>query len=389
MKMLRKAKRNPKRRKKKQKNNKKDTVYSSHRMNSSQKKLEKSEVEIDIELSAEELEAYREDALAVLGKDMRVEGFRPGHAPSQVVERKIGESSVLEKMARSAISESYTNFIQQEGLDVIGDPEVQILKLAPGNPFEYRIRVAVLPEIELPDYKKLAGEKERKKVTVEEKEVQDALEWLQKSKKEDVAGATDLKMANPADVSANKEELSDEFAKSLGNFENLAALKESVNEGLQHEKEMQETDRLRQEIIENITEEARMEIPDILIEREKAVLLENVKKGIGSVMQMEFEDYLQKSGKTEQELLESFASEAEQRVKKFLVLREVARREQIAVTKEEIEEEANNILAHYKDASSASKEIDPLKLREYTEGVIRHEKTLQFLQQFAKAQPAI
>lgn len=358
-------------------------------MNSSQKKLEKSEVEIDIELSAEELEAYREDALAVLGKDMRVEGFRPGHAPSQVVERKIGESSVLEKMARSAISESYTNFIQQEGLDVIGDPEVQILKLAPGNPFEYRIRVAVLPEIELPDYKKLAGEKERKKVTVEEKEVQDALEWLQKSKKEDVAGATDLKMANPVDVSANKEELSDEFAKSLGNFENLAALKESVNEGLQHEKEMQETDRLRQEIIENITEEARMEIPDILIEREKAVLLENVKKGIGSVMQMEFEDYLQKSGKTEQELLESFASEAEQRVKKFLVLREVARREQIAVTKEEIEEEANNILAHYKDASSASKEIDPLKLREYTEGVIRHEKTLQFLQQFAKAQPAI
>ncbi|HZX50092.1 MAG TPA: trigger factor [Candidatus Paceibacterota bacterium] len=337
-------------------------------MKYSQKDLGKSQIEIDVELATEEFEAYRPKAVAELAQSLRVEGFRPGHVPAAIAARELAETNVLEEMARQAISETYRTIVQEQNLPVIGDPTVEIRKIAANNPFEFRVKVAVVPEVQLPDYKESAGQVARKQVQVEEKEIDEALTWLQQSRK-----AQD----------SSTLELSDEFAQSLGNFANLAALREGVKEGLQQEKEMKETERLRQEIVEKIAEKSQVAVPEVLVEREKAVLLDNVKRGVAEVMQMEFAEYLQKSGKSEQELLDSFAKEAEQRVKRFLVLREVAKKEGIEPTKEEVEQEANQILNHYASAKKAQKEIDPVRLKEYTEGVIRHEKTLQFLEQFA------
>lgn len=348
-------------------------------MEFSQKKLEKSEFEITVFLTSEELEAFRARALDFLKKSVKKEGFRPGHVPAEIVEKELGEAQVLSEMGRLAVEESYTNLVKEQEIDVIGEPEVQILKIATRNPFEYKIRVAVLPEVALPDYKETASHVERRKITIEEKDVDEALDWLQKSRK-----VQERSTEEKSDLPAGEAKITDEFAQSLGNFANVAALRESVQEGLQHEKEMQETDRLRQEIIEKVAQEANLDIPEILIEREKAVLLANTKKGMQDVLKMSFEDYVKQSGKSEQELLDSFAQEARLRVKKFLVVREVAKKEGIKPTEEEVKEEANKILQHYKSAKTATKDIDPARLREYTEGVIRHEKTLQFLEGFAK-----
>ncbi|MFY9301688.1 MAG: hypothetical protein WAO91_10935, partial [Candidatus Nitrosotenuis sp.] len=107
------------------------------------------------------------------------------------------------------------------------------------------------------------------------------------------------------------------------------------------------------------------------------------KQGVVQTMGISFEEYLQKAGKTEQELLDSFAKEAEQRVKRFLVVRGVAKKEGIGATPQEIEQEAQTIEQHYEDARHGGHELDRQRLREYTEGVLRHEKTLQFLEKFA------
>ena len=147
------------------------------------------------------------------------------------------------------------------------------------------------------------------------------------------------------------------------------------------EKEAKEKDRVRQEVLEHVAEKSKVEIPDVLVKREKEVLLQNIKQGVSQMMGISFDEYLKQSQKTEQELLDSFKEEAEKRVKRFLVLREIAQKEEINPTKEEIEQEANNILSHYKETATAQKEIDPERLKEYTEGVIRHEKTLQLLEE--------
>jgi len=321
-----------------------------------------------IELEPEELEGHRAGALATLAKDVKLEGFRPGHVPVQVAEKQMGETTILAEVARMAIETTYRKILEEQKLDVIGEPEVHVLKLAPGNPLEFQITVAVLPETQLPEYKQIAAEVEKKKVEVKEKEIDDALEWLKESRKTK-DGVT--------------PEMNDDFAKTIGNFEDVAGLRESIAEGLQYENETKEKDRVRQEILEKIAEKSSVEVPDLLIEREKAVLLQNVKQGVAEMVQIPFKEYLEKSGKTEQELLDSFQEEAEKRVKRFLVLREIAKREAISPTAEEIEREAANILTHYKDVTKAKKDIDPAKLKEYTEGVIRHEKTLQFLESLA------
>ena len=353
-----------------------------HEMKHSIKKLPKSQIALEVQLPAQDLENKRSAAVAALAKDVRLEGFRPGHVPAEVAEKHLGEAAVLSEAARLAISEAYLRIVEQERLDAIGEPEVRVTKLAFGPPaggLEFRVQVAVLPDVELPDYKKIALFAQKKTVSVQEKEVDEALEWLRKSRGASAA--------------------TNEFAKNVGNFSDLASLRASIQEGLQHEKELQERDRLRQEIVEQVARQSKLEVPDVLVEREKQVLLSQVKQGIGQVLRMSFEEYKQKAGKTQQELRDSFSQEAEQRIKRFLVIREVAKRERISPTQEEIEQEAQAILQHLAPpagragsaeqtrlgARQAKQALDPERLKEYTEGVLRHEKTLQFLESFVKS----
>ena len=341
-------------------------------MTFSKKKLPKSQIALEVQLGAEDLDKKRQEAIAGLAKDLRIEGFRPGHVPAPLAEKHLGEANILEEASRLAITEAWIAIVRQENLDVLGEPEVQVTKLAPGNPLEFRVQVAVLPDIELPDYQKIAGQSSRKKVVVEEQEIDQALDWLRESRK-----TTDGLSGQDA-----TPEMTNEFAQGLGNFKDIESLRESVKEGLLHEKEAKETERLRQEIIEKVAEQSKLEIPDVLIEREKRVLLSQIKQGAAQVMGISFDEYLEKAKKTEQELLDSFAKEAELRVKRFLVVRGVAKKEGIGPTEQEIEQEAQTIEQHYKDARGAQK-LDRQRLREYTEGVLRHEKTLQFLEKFA------
>jgi len=357
-------------------------------MQVSKKQLPKSQIQFDVSLEPAEFEKHRTAAIAVLAKDMRMEGFRIGHVPTSVAEKQLGQGTILAQVARLAIGETYADILEEQQVDVIGEPEVHVLKLAPGNPLEFQIKVAVLPYIELPEYKEIAKAAEKRKVEVREKEVQDALEWLKESRKTPAQSSNGIAAGPPpesseAGLGGKDIALDDNFAKSVGNFENIAALKESIAEGLRHEKELREKERFRQEILEKIAERARLDVPDVLVEREKQVLLQNVKQGVAQTMGIPFQQYLTQSGKTEAELLDSFEQEAVKRVKRFLVLRQVAKKEGITPSEEEIEEHANAIIRHYKDAGKAEKDIDPVRLKEYAEGVIRHEKTLQFLESLA------
>lgn len=338
-------------------------------MTFSKKKLPKSQIALEVKLDPEEVGNHRPKAIEALARELRIEGFRLGHVPSAIAEKHLGDEAILKEAARLAIGEAYIGIIRQENLDVIGEPEIQITKLAQGNQLEFRVQVALLPAIELPNYKKIAGQSSRKKVAVEEQEVEKTLTWLRESRKT-TDGAT--------------PELTNEFAQGVGNFKDLETLRASVKEGMQYEKEGQEKERLRQEIIEKIADQSKLEVPEVLLEREKNVLLGQVKQGVAQTLQISFEEYLQNVKKTEKEVFDSFAQEAEKRVKRFLVLRQIASQEKIGPEQEEIEREMNTILQHYGNAQQGKQKLDPARLREYTEGVLRHEKTLQFLEQFAK-----
>jgi len=292
-------------------------------MKVSVQKLPKSQVELKIEIPAEKFKSFIEKAIFNLGKDLEVKGFRKGKVPKEIIEKEIGQEKILKEAAEAAIKENYPKAILEQKLETISQPEIEISKLAKGNPLEFKAKAWVLPEIKLPDYKKIASQAQKREVRV------------------------------------TKEEI----------------------EKLKQEKERWEGERLRQEILEKIAKSSEAEIPQILIIKEKKRMLENLKRGVVQTLQISFEDYLAKIKKTEKEILDSFESEAQKKVKGLLALREIGKKEEILVSEKEIQEELKRVS---RGSAETEKELDSEGLKDYIKEVLFTEKTFQLLESFIK-----
>jgi len=179
-------------------------------------------------------------------------------------------------------------------------------------------------------------------------------------------------------------EICDEWARGLGSFKNLEELKKSIKKGLDKEKNAQESQRVRQEILEKISRESKLETPKILIEKELDSLIDNLKQNVLNSLKISFEEYLQKVKKTEKEIRDSFRSEAEKRVGMGLVLQAISKNENIKVSEAEIKERADAFLKTLKTTEEAQKTLDPEQLKEYIKKVLRNEKTLSLLENMTK-----
>ena len=416
-------------------------------MKSEIKNQTKTEVEFEITISSEELNSFIEKAIKELGKDVEIKGFRKGNAPKNVIEEHFGEQRILTEAADLAVNDSYSKAVIEHKIDAIFHPNVDVKKLAKGNDFVYTAKTAILPKIELPDYKEIASKMKRSEVEITDQEITQAMDWLKRSRSkltvkngpaekgnfieieytlsktgtpekptflkdsfvlgegrflagfednligmkagEEKKGVTlkkgeeeiliDIKVVSVQNMEL--PEVNDEFAKSLGNFNDLEALKNNVKEGIKREKEEAEVQKIRNDIIESISKETKIEIPSVLIENEQRQMLEGLKSQILQALKMSFEDYLEKTKKTEKDLLESLKSEAEKKIKRYLILKEIGIKEDIKVSDDEVKEEVNKVLANYPSVEEAEKNIgaDTQKFKEYTREVIKSNKIFELL----------
>ncbi len=176
-------------------------------------------------------------------------------------------------------------------------------------------------------------------------------------------------------------EWSDDFAKSLGNFTSAAAAEKSIREGLQAENEEKEQERLRIAAIEAIAEAAKAEIPEALIDRELGKMTAELEASI-TRMGLNFDDYLSHLKKSRDDLKKEWRKDAERRVKIALVLREIARREKITPTPDEVQEAVNRTVTHQGLTEEDIKKIDREAFIDYNRGVARNEKVFIFLETF-------
>lgn len=424
-------------------------------METSIKKLPKSKIEIQIELSSSEFEEYHKKAILKLREQAEMKGFRKGKVPLEIIEKETSPIEILNQAAELAIKESYAKAVEKENLEIIEKAEIEILKIAKSNPFIFKAKVSVLPDIILPDYKKIASSFKEKEVLTEEKEIKDALSWLLKSrakftalereakkgdfveieyfslkidggeKKKDsfllgqghfVAGfeeklegmkageEKEFSLILPKDkikkelagekvffkvkmksvLKMELPEFNDEFAKSLGNFENLAALEKNIKEGIKKEKEMKEKERNRSEILEKIAEPIAWDLPDSLLEAETERLFQDFKFSFSENAGVSFEEYLKSAQKKEQEIKESFLKLAEKNIKSFLILRKIAQNEKISISENEINEEINGQIKNYSGNNPAQNKLDLERIRHYTEDRIKNEKVFRLLESFSK-----
>ncbi len=130
-------------------------------------------IEIEGAIHADDFMSFKKEALKYLGDTVEIDGFRKGSTPENILIKHIGDGRILTEMANLALSHAYSQILQKEKIQAIGQPQVQITKLAENNPLGFTFTTATFPEIELADYKKLAKKiqkKEADEVTDEEME---------------------------------------------------------------------------------------------------------------------------------------------------------------------------------------------------------------------------
>lgn len=370
------------------------------------KKLEKSEVEITGTIEASEFAKYEDKALSHIGERLELPGFRKGKAPADMVKNNVAEMEVLEEMAELALQENYGKILEENKIDAIGRPQIAITKIGKGSDLEFKITTAILPEIKLGDYKKIAKtenakEENKKEIVIEDSEVEKVINDLRKMRAEQKnhnhEGHENLseeehaklheeqkaKSTEGGSPDASTEALreipesewpafDDEFAKSFGDFKTADELKEKIKSNMKMEKEIEQKDKKRLAIIEEIVKQSDGEIPNILIEGETEKIMYRLQADISNAG-FKFEDYLKQINKTEEDLRNEWRPEAEKRAKLQMIIHTISEKEGLKPTEEEIKHDVTQITAMYKDA-------DETRARAYVEQMLENEKVLNFLE---------
>ena len=150
------------------------------------KPVAKSCVEITGSIPTAIWEKNRAEAIKYINNSVTIDGFRKGMVPENILIGKVGESAILEEMAEISLSKTYIDVLVDNKIDAIGKPEILVTKLAPGNPLEFKVTTAIVPELKLPDYKKIAKAEVAKSSTDElkvgEKDIEDAILKIRKSR---------------------------------------------------------------------------------------------------------------------------------------------------------------------------------------------------------------
>jgi len=290
---------------------------------------ETGEVEIKSSIEAKEFDEVIKTTLDTIRKDFNLDGFRKGAVPEKIVREKIGETTLLYEAAEHAISHAYGHILQTEKIDAIGQPKVSITKIATGNPLEFTIVTAIVPEVTKLDYKKIAVEENKKPI--------------------------DLPIVTDEELAKAKEKMP-----------------EITKENLIQEKEHRGLEKKRLELIDAIAKNIEVKIPEVLVDSEVERMVEQMKHDIER-MGLKFEDYLKHLKKTEAEVKIEWRPEALKKVKLDLALAHIAREEKIVPDMTKVEEEVKHIKEHNKD-------IDENRARMYFTHVFETQAVFEFLE---------
>ena len=357
--------------------------------------------ELEIEVAADEVNGEWEKVLLEYASRARLDGFRRGRAPKEMVKRLFYQDikdTVIENLAPRALRES----LSQQNISPVGTPAISEAAFREGQPFRFKAVVEVLPAFELPSYKKLRVQ--RREVKVGEEDVDRSLEELRQKSAEYVpvegrgvaegdyvvvewkgkdlqtkrflptekvlvlAGHPDnekglnesLKgtasgetrkfvVSYPQDHAQKKmagrtveyeirvisikekrvPEMSDEWAKDLGEYGNLAALRERVRQELGKARQEAARREMGDELVRGLVDNLQLELPEGLVDAEALSIL----RGWAAQLPADLPPT------QVEELREKAKDQARRSLKSTLLLQRIAGQEKLSVGDEEVEEE--------------------------------------------------
>jgi len=378
---------------------------------------------ITIEVPPEEVKSKFDESYENLRKNLELPGFRRGHVPRSLMERRFGED-VAKDVRRDLLQETYQKAVSDNDLEVVGTPdfkEDELQELTPEQPFTYTLDVEVKPVFDLPDYSQLRLEKppvepteaelqhrvnlyRHRMATFETKEgpaeAEDLLDMdlemrvgdeviLKRQHYRREAGAHHIlglrienlaseltgaaagdektfTVAIPEDFPLKQHrgkdcsmslkinevrrlvlpEPTDEWAQEMG-FDSLDELKDEFRTQVRRIKEEGARESLKRQIRDQLAEMVHMEMPEDLVNR----VLEQDR----ARMRMWLEQQAQQDDELKEHLEEEIAkatAEAEKEgvrnVKLYFILDEIAKREKVLVTEDELRARSDQLAAAYR-----------------------------------------
>ncbi|MES9990624.1 MAG: trigger factor [Candidatus Thiodiazotropha sp.] len=133
---------------------------------------------VTVELPAEEIEVEVTKRLKQIGRTAKLDGFRPGKVPMNLLRRNYG-GQVLQEVYGQMIESSYQEAIQQEKLQPAGMPKIEPKKATEEGLFSYVATLEVMPEIELA---KLTGEIKKPLTEITDDDIEDMIAKLRKQR---------------------------------------------------------------------------------------------------------------------------------------------------------------------------------------------------------------
>ncbi|MSR68249.1 trigger factor [Candidatus Saccharibacteria bacterium] len=130
---------------------------------------------LTISVDAQFIEPYKISTLKKLKKDLKVDGFRPGHAPDNIVVRELGEARVQAEVLEEVIDHAFNNQMREHKIESLGSPSIELVKFVPYTELEFKAEFPIAPAIDF-DYSKLKIKKAL--ITIEPSKIDEAIEVL-------------------------------------------------------------------------------------------------------------------------------------------------------------------------------------------------------------------
>ncbi len=416
------------------------------------KDLPKALVEVSIELSVEDMKPYLEKAARKISENKSIPGFRPGKASVEAVKQHVGDMILWQEAGEIAVYAGIKEAVEKENLKTIGQPKVEVEKLAPGNPFVFTATFSKVPEVELPDYSKMRVK--RKKTEITDEQVDESIEELRKMRRSEVLVDRKSEDGDKLEISltvtvggrkvddmqkggvvigegrfipgfedeliglakgdkkefdlnfpkdyhesnlAGKKarfaievfdvyelslpEVNDDFAENVAKVRTVDDLKKQIRQNLETEASRQGEIRLENEIIEKITNSSTFgEIPELLVTTETRKMLSDMEQQV-SQQGMTLDQYLERIGKTQSEIMLDMTPQALNRVKAGLVLREIMNKRGINAKKEELDSQIEMLKNMYQHQPDMQKHFSTPQYREYLESTLLSRKVYEHLKE--------
>lgn len=146
-------------------------------MKATWEKIEKNLGVLEVEVEAERVAAALDKAFQKVVKKINVPGFRKGKVPRSIFEARFGVESLYQDAIDILLPEVYTEAVDQTEIFPVDRPEVDVEQFAKGQPFKFKAKVTVKPEVKLGEYKGI--EVPAANIEVSEEELNEELTRMQ------------------------------------------------------------------------------------------------------------------------------------------------------------------------------------------------------------------